>query len=108
MKWDNAIVGLWEIVETMKDLSLVPRLLDGSFYRAHKSGQEKIAERERYIQAIKHGESARQLDSRFSETLDDSNTQNLAQAIWLYLDGKIGYYSDMFDPFTEIYTGSSD
>jgi hypothetical protein len=106
--WENAFVAPWEMVELIKGLSMVPPLLNGHFYRAGKSEQEKIAERKRYIQAIKDGERARQLDSKLSETLDDSETRNLAQAMWLYLDGKIGYYSRIIDSFPEINAGSSD
>ncbi|KAF2865942.1 hypothetical protein BDV95DRAFT_651482 [Massariosphaeria phaeospora] len=102
--WENAIVGPWEIVEVIKDLSIVPRLLDGPFYREKQSDQEMMADRKRYIQAIKEGERA----SRVSETLDSWNTQNFAHAIWLYSDGRIGYYSRIFELFTEINARSSD
>jgi hypothetical protein len=94
--WENAIVGPWEIVEFIKDLSIVPPLMDGPFY---KENPEKIAERTRYIEAIKEGERVRQLDNKLSETLDNRNIQNLADAIWLYSEGRIGYYSCIFDLF---------
>lgn len=98
--WENAIVGPWEVVEFFKDLSIVPPVMDGPFYREQQSDQEKIAERKRYVQAVKERERARQLDSRLSETLDNWNTQNLAHAIWLYLEGRIGFYSRIIDSFT--------
>ncbi|OAL56704.1 hypothetical protein IQ07DRAFT_674857 [Pyrenochaeta sp. DS3sAY3a] len=98
--WENAIVGPWELVEFIKDLSIVPPVMDGPFYREKRSDQEITAERRRYIQAIKEGERARQLDSKLSETLENRHTQNLAHAIWLYSEGRIGYYSRIFDSFT--------
>jgi hypothetical protein len=103
--WENAIVGPWEIVEPIKDLTIVPPVMDGSFYCEKQSDQEKVAEREGYIQAIKDGESERQLDHKLSETLDNRHTQNLAQAIWLFSEGRIGYYSRILDAFN---IGSSD
>jgi hypothetical protein len=106
--WENAFVGPWEMVEFIKDLSIIPPLMDGPFYRKKQSDQEIIAERKRYIQAIKEGERVKQLDSRLSETLGDANTQNLAHAIWLYSEGRIGYYSRMFDLFTGVNARSSD
>lgn len=106
--WENAIVGPWEMVEFIKDLSIVSPLMDGPFYCKKQSDQETIAEWKRYIQAIKEWERVKQLDSKLSETLGDGNIQNLAQVIWLYLEGRIGYYSSIFDLFTGVNAGSSD
>ena len=104
--WENAIVGPWEMVEFIKELSTVPPVMDEPFYNEKN---EIIAERKMYIQAIKDAERVKQLDSRLSETLDDENIQNLAQAIWLYPDGRIGFYSRIFDVFTGTNAaGSSD
>jgi hypothetical protein len=93
--WENALVGPWEIIEMIKELTVVPPALDGAFYREKQS--DVIAERKGYIQAIKDGERAMQLDNRLSETLDNGNTQNLAHTFWLFSDGRIGYYSNIID-----------
>jgi glycogen debranching enzyme len=86
--------------EFMKDLSVVPPLMEGPYYNEKEPDKEMIAERERYVQATKNAEMARQLDSKLSETLDNWSTQNLAHAVWLYSEGRIGYYSCIFDSFT--------
>jgi hypothetical protein len=108
INWENAFVGPWEMVEFIKNLSIVPPLMDGSFYRKKQSDQDIEAERKMYITAIKHGERAGQLDSKLSETLENWKTQNLAQAMWLYPDGRIGYYSRIIDLFTKIGTEDMD
>ena len=67
--------------------------MDGPLYRKDESDREKDAERTRYIKVVKEMEEVRHLDSKLSMTLSDKNTQNLASAIWLYRDGRIGFYS---------------
>jgi len=91
--WEDAIVAPWELVEFIKDLSTVPPVMDGPLYRKDESDREKDAERTRYIKVVKEMEEVRHLDSKLSMTLSDKNTQNLASAIWLYRDGRIGFYS---------------
>jgi hypothetical protein len=97
--WENAIVGPWEMVEFIKDLSIVPPVMDGPLYREDESDREKFADRMRYIEVVEKTEMARHLDSKLSTVFGDRNTQNLASAIWLYLDGRIGFYSGVFEPF---------
>lgn len=55
INWENAIVAPWEIVESIKELSIVTPVTDGTLYR-EESDQEKLAERERYIQMVKKTE----------------------------------------------------
>lgn len=97
--WENAIIAPWEMVEFIKDLSIVPLVMDGPLYCEEESDREKFAERIRYIEVVKKTEKALQLDSKLSMAFGDQNTQNLASAIWLYSDGRIGFYSSVFKPF---------
>lgn len=97
--WENAIVAPWEMVEFIKDLSIVPPVMDGPLYHEEESDLEMLAERKRYIQAVQEVEEARQLDNKLSETLGDCRTQNLTHAIWLYLEGRIGFYSGICELF---------
>jgi hypothetical protein len=96
--WEDAIVAPWEVVEFIKDLTIVPPIMSGQFYK-EELVREKLAERERYLQTVKEKEAARQTDNKLSETLGNRRTQDLAHAFWLYSDGKIGFYSSIFEPF---------
>lgn len=97
--WENAIVAPWEMVEFIKDLSIVPPVMDGPLYHEDESDLEMLAERKRYVQVVQEMEEARQLDNKLSKTLGDCSTQNLTHAIWLYLEGRIGFYSSIFEQF---------
>ncbi|KAF2753263.1 hypothetical protein EJ05DRAFT_458272 [Pseudovirgaria hyperparasitica] len=97
--WENTIVAPWEMVEFIKDLSIVPPVMDGPLYNETESDRELLAERKRYIEVIQTWERVRQLDSKLSTVLDHWNTQSLAHAIWLYLEGRIGFYTDVFKSF---------
>lgn len=97
--WDNAIIAPWEMVKFIKDLSIVPPVMDGPLYCEEESDREKFAERTRYIEVVKKTEKALHLDSKLSIAFGDRNTQNLASAIWLYFDGRIGFYSSVFELF---------
>jgi hypothetical protein len=72
--WENAIVAPWEMVEFIKDLSIVPPVMDGPLYREEESDREIVAERGRYIEFVQKMEKARQLDSKLSTTLGDWKT----------------------------------
>tara|TARA_R110002003_G_scaffold88_9_gene7113 strand:+ start:2043 stop:2675 length:633 start_codon:yes stop_codon:yes gene_type:complete len=98
--WENAIVGPWEIVEFIKDLCIVPPVMDGPLYCEDESDRETLAARKRYISVVKTQEDAKQLDSKLSRALDDRSTQNFAHAFWLYQDGRIGFYTDVFNSFS--------
>ncbi|KAJ4286505.1 hypothetical protein N0V90_013205 [Kalmusia sp. IMI 367209] len=97
--WEDAIVAPWELVEFIKDLSIVPPVLDGPLYREEESDREIFAERARYVEVVKQMEQTRDLDSKLSAALGDWKVQNLAHAVWLYQDGRIGFYSSIFDLF---------
>ncbi|KAF1948118.1 hypothetical protein CC80DRAFT_486569 [Byssothecium circinans] len=97
--WENAIVAPWEMVEFIKDLSIVPPVMDGPFYREEESDRQKLADRMRYIEVIRGVERGQRLDNKLSMALSDWNTQNQASAAWLYLDGRIGFYSSIFELF---------
>ncbi|KAH9212833.1 hypothetical protein DL95DRAFT_463659 [Leptodontidium sp. 2 PMI_412] len=99
--WENAIVAPWEIVEFAKDISIVPPAIDGSFYCENEATRQMIAERRNYVELVRKAEKARQFDGNLSTTLGDSNVQNLAHAIWLYEDGRIGFYTKVLEAFEE-------
>lgn len=97
--WDNAMVGPWEMVEFPKDLCIVPPVLDGLLYRESEESRAVLADRDRYVEVVKALEEAKQVDGELSSILGDERVQSLAQGVWLYLDGRIGFYSDIFDLF---------
>jgi hypothetical protein len=96
--WENAITAPWEMVEFMKDLSIIPPMMDGPLYH-EDSHREVFADRMKYIEVVKKTEHGLHLDSKLSTTFENWNTQNLASAIWLYPDGRIGFYSSVLESF---------
>ncbi|KAH7061876.1 hypothetical protein BKA63DRAFT_429851 [Paraphoma chrysanthemicola] len=98
--WESAIVGPWEIVEFIKDLCIVPSVMDGPLWSEVESDREMLADRKRYISVVKTQEDAKQLDHKLSQALDDWSTQNFAHAFWLYEDGRIGFYTDVLNSFS--------
>jgi hypothetical protein len=71
-------------------------VMEGQYYKENK---DKLNERDYYLQAVKNAEAADQFDNKLSEILSNQTTQNLAHAFWLYSDGRIGYYSKIFELF---------
>jgi hypothetical protein len=97
--WENAIIAPWEMVEFIKDLSIVPPVMYGPLYHENEEDRETLAERRKYVEVVRKMEKARQLDNNISTVLGDWNTQNLAHAIWLFLEGKIGFYTSIIKLF---------
>jgi hypothetical protein len=67
--------------------------MDGPLYHEREADREKSAARKQYIEVVKEMERVRHLDSKLSMALSDETTQALASAIWLYRDGRVGFYS---------------
>ncbi|GAO18653.1 hypothetical protein UVI_02064280 [Ustilaginoidea virens] len=97
--WENSFVGAWEMVEFPKNITLVPPVMDGSSYREDESERDCRLEQKRYVEVVKEAEGARQMDGKLSDALGDENSQNLGQALWLWADGRIGYYSRVLELF---------
>ena len=95
--WENAIVAPWEVVEFTKELSIVPPAMDGPLYRQTSETMAMEAARKEYINWVRKAERSRQADEKVSEVLSDHNMQSLAHAIWLYVDGRIGFYCRVLD-----------
>lgn len=102
--WENAFVVPWEMVEFAKDLSIVPPALDGPLYRENEASRRRLMERKKYVESARRAEGARGLDNCLSAILDDSHVQHFAHAMWLYQDGRIGFYGDVLDEY-EGFTG---
>jgi hypothetical protein len=94
--WENVIVASWEMVEFIKDLTVVPLEMEGPYYCEGDYNWKLSAERKAYLEVIKKTEGDKQLDNKLSTVLGDQRSQNLAQACRLYLDGRIGYYTSIF------------
>ncbi|KAI0398907.1 kinase-like protein [Xylaria palmicola] len=99
--WEDALVAPWELVEFAKGLSIVPPAMDGPLYREDEVRRQLLAERMKYVELAKDAEKARGLDNCLSAILEDSNAQHFAHALWLYEDGRIGYYGAILDAFGE-------
>jgi hypothetical protein len=88
-------------MEFAKDLSIMPPAMDRSFYYENEATRQIIAKRRNYVKLVRKAEEAWQFNSNLSITLGDSDIQNLAHAIWLYKDGKIGFYTKVLEAFKE-------
>ena len=98
---ENAIVASWELVEFIKDLLIVPPVTNGPLQYEDEADRQQLVERASYVEIVRKMEDARELDRKLSTALADWNTQNLAHAIWLYLDGKIGFYTEILKVFEQ-------
>jgi hypothetical protein len=97
LDWDNAFVAPWELVEFPKDLYSAPPSLLGSSYHEQESDRNRFREREEYIRTIKREEEDRKLGNKLSAVFSDPKVQELAQTCWLYVIGKVGFYSAIFE-----------
>lgn len=95
--WENAIVSPWELVEFMKDLSMVPPAMDGPLYRETVETRLRRDDQRKYIALVEKTERVQHRDGKLSAVLRNSAMQNLAQAAWLYLDGRIGLYAKVLE-----------
>ena len=77
------------MVEFAKDVSIVPPAMDGSLYDEDEATGQQLVERGEYIRLAREAETLRGFDNRLSATLEDSESQHFAHAIWLSKDGKI-------------------
>jgi hypothetical protein len=99
MDWENGIAAPWQLVECIKDLSIVSSVMDGPLCCEVEPDRERLAERGKYIEVVKEMEITLKLDSNLSMVLSDWKTLNLAHASCLYPDGRVGFYSDIFELF---------
>ncbi|KAI9784714.1 MAG: hypothetical protein M1816_000717 [Peltula sp. TS41687] len=99
--WEIAFIVPWEMVEFAKDVSIVPPAMDGPLYQEDEETRQRLKERREYIELARQAERTRGLDHCMSATLEDSGAQNFAHAIWLYEEGRIGFYADVIDQFEE-------
>lgn len=94
--WDGAFVGPWEIVAMAKDLSIIPAALDGPLFAEDDAWRTRAEERKDYVNFIRTAEETRSIDCRLSSVLSDTNTQDFAEAFWLFqIDGRIGFFGDV-------------
>jgi len=49
--WEDAFVAPWEMVEFIKDLTVVPPVMDGPLYREDESVREELAERRKMLKS---------------------------------------------------------
>ncbi|KND93772.1 hypothetical protein TOPH_01934 [Tolypocladium ophioglossoides CBS 100239] len=75
--------------------------MDGTYYCEDEANLQRLVERRKYIELDRQAETARGFDSSLSATLEDEDVQHFAHAIWLYEDGRIGFYYDVLGAFEE-------
>ena len=105
--WEMAFAGPWEVFGDFPlSFSTVPPAMDAP-WNYNDDGTPKSAELARqftdqrdYVAAVKEEESrSGGNDHYLSEALEDSARQQLATAMRLFQDGKVGWYSKLIDQF---------
>lgn len=104
--WENACTVPWEIVQFPMFLTSTPPPMDAP-WNYDENGEpvdreirQRWEEQREYLLSVSEAEEERNLDCTLSSVLADRNVQNLAGAIYLYLNpGKIGYYCKVLDYF---------
>ena len=95
--WEGSFIVPWELVEFAKDLIIVPSAMDGPLYREDEARRQRLEERMNYVKFARQAEISHGLDNKLSATLEDTNVQHFAHAMWLYETGRIGFYGDVLD-----------
>jgi Phosphotransferase enzyme family len=104
--WEGACTVPWELVEYPLFLETVPFPMDAS-WNYNDSGEpldentrRRWRERKEYVEKVAKFEVSEQMDDKLSTTLNNSDFQNLAYAMRVYLDpGKLGFYHKVLEPF---------
>ncbi|KAK1242846.1 hypothetical protein MKX08_005658 [Trichoderma sp. CBMAI-0020] len=112
--WEMAFAAPWEIFgDFPSTLSTVSPAIDAPWnYNEDGSPRctdliEQFADQKEYLEAVRQEENNNPANiHHLSEALGDSRRQQLATAMRMYQDGKIGTYSNLIDKFTS-HTGQS-
>lgn len=103
--WEDACVVPPGILEFPLTLQMVPRSMDlPSNYDDRglpidAAGVEKALDREAYVNYVRREEACAGLSSTLSDALANERIQDVATAMRLYTDGKMGYYTKVLEPY---------
>lgn len=114
--WEMSYAGPWELFGDFPlTLSVVPAPIDVPWNYDDRGNpkdnetRDKLADQKQYIEAVRKGEQLRGLEERefsLSKSLEDRRRQQLATAMRLYRDGKVGFYGRLIENFSETSTGA--
>ncbi|EHK45975.1 uncharacterized protein TrAtP1_013053 [Trichoderma atroviride] len=105
--WEMAFAGPWEMLGDFPlTLSIIPPAIDAP-WNYNEDGSPKSADlieqfedQKWYVEAVKQEENSNRGNIHYlSDALGDSRRQQLATAMRMYQDGKIGTYSKIIDKF---------
>ncbi|KAF5017914.1 hypothetical protein F66182_10130 [Fusarium sp. NRRL 66182] len=106
--WEGAFAGPWEIFGDFPlSISTVPPAMDAPWgYNEDGSPisvevAQKVADQKDYVTAVKEEENRIGQSHRLSEALQNAERQQLATAMRLFRDGKVGWYSKVVCKFAE-------
>lgn len=95
--WEHAFVAPWQVVNFPIFLSQTPRAMDlpsnwdENDMPTTDHGKERMKDREEYLCAVREYGGV-----DLAEALSDSELQDLATSLYLYDQGKMGFYSRLF------------
>ncbi|KAL9053372.1 MAG: hypothetical protein Q9162_004813 [Coniocarpon cinnabarinum] len=97
--WEHAYAAPWQVVDYPLTLHLTPKPMDAP-WNYDDSGAPtdedlrlKYVERTEYLECVRAAEKDSGGPATLSSILADVNTQNVATAMRLFTNGKMGYYS---------------
>ncbi|KAI9748692.1 MAG: acetyl-CoA synthetase [Chaenotheca gracillima] len=101
--WEHAFAAPWEAIDFPLTLLQVPAPMDAPWnydeegVPTDEAERKKLEDRKEYVAAVRRAEFRRELPSMLSDILNDAQKQNVATAMRLYVDGKMGLYSKVLD-----------
>ncbi|PCD21225.1 hypothetical protein FGRA07_11752 [Fusarium graminearum] len=102
--WEGAFAGPWEIFGDFPlSISTVPPAMDAPWVYNEDGSPisvevaQKVEDQKDYVAAVKKEENRIGLSHHLSEALENADKQQLATAMRLFWDGKVGWYSKVVD-----------
>jgi len=105
--WETAFAGPWEVFGDFPlTLSVVPPAIDAPWNYDEEGNPkspglvQQFADQKDYLAAVRREEGKHGGDQHFlSASLEDSRRQQLATAMRLFQNAKVGWYSKLIDEF---------
>ncbi|KAJ0159311.1 hypothetical protein CTA2_9940 [Colletotrichum tanaceti] len=103
--WEGSYTMPWELVDTPRFLSIVPRLLNPpeKYDQEGNSLDPDVAQREvdvnQYVELVRAAEEDACTDNKLSRVLADRNTRDLGALVHLYSQAKLGFYGRALEYF---------
>jgi hypothetical protein len=106
--WEHATAVPWECQYFPLTLNITPKPMDAPWnydengVPKEEKRRNQLVDRRFYVDAVIEAEKELKLDSKLSASLGDDRVQNVSTGMRLYgIDGVVGWYSALLEPFFE-------